>query len=207
MIIHYDLVQHSDEWFAERLGVPSTSKFKDMMTNGRGSDSMGATAHTYAKELAIERVTGKVTERYVSADMERGTELEPVALAWYEESTLTPIRLIGGISNHGCFSSTDGLTESGVIEIKCPKHTTHFDYILDPDSLRKTYHAQVQGELWISERAEAILISYHPDFDDAQVVLRVERDEKYIKELQIRAAAFEETIRMYVDRFNQKFKK
>ena len=155
MKIHYDLVQHSDEWFAERLGVPSTSKFKDMMTNGKGSDTMGATAHSYAKELAIERVTNKPTDRFVSFDMERGTELEPQALAWFEQITLTPVKLIGGISNYGCFSSTDGLTEDGVIEIKCPRNTTHFGYIMDPDSLRKTYHAQVQGELWVSERSKA----------------------------------------------------
>jgi len=198
MIVHENIVQGSAEWFALKIGKLSTSNFGRAMSNGRGTDSMGATATTYAKDLAIERLTGVITEFPETYHMERGTKLEPEARKYYEETYFDVVTEIGGIENHGFFCSTDGLIgDDKVLEIKCPKASNHFDYLLDNSKFINKYKPQIQGELWLSERKICIFVSYHPDFNQ-QVVLEIPRDEDYIQKLVRRTKLMEKTIKEYV---------
>ena len=203
MIIHRGIEQGSDKWFAVKLGKPSTSNFSRVLTNGRGKDSMGATAFTYAKDLAIERLTGIITDVPTNFHMERGIELEPMARKYYEDNYFENVELIGGIENHGYYCSTDGLMgKIKVLEIKCPKASTHFDYLLDNNLLIKKYAPQVQGELWLSEREICVLISFHPAFEK-QVVIEVTRDEVLIKRLKDRLIIFDKIVKKYESQINK----
>jgi len=194
MVIRRDIEQGTPEWFGVKLGIPSTSNFSRMIANGKGQNTMGLTAKTYAKELVIEKMTGVLTQLPKLYHIERGKELEPFAREWYEDNYFENVEEIGGIENQDCYCSTDGLIgEKKVLEIKCPLANTHFDYLIDPKLLIKTYHWQVQGELWLSERDTCILVSYHPDFQK-QVVVEVKRDEKAILQLVKRAKDFKKEI-------------
>lgn len=179
--------QGTPEWFAARRGVVSSSKFKDVMTKGRGN-APSKTRETYMKELACERVTGIVQEGFTNEHMERGNLLEPRARAMFQLDRGLKVEEVGFIrtvcGNLG--TSTDGLIgENAVLEIKCPKNTTHFSYWLDPDSLYRAYKAQVQGEMYITGRDICYLMSFHPEFNDGKdlLVLEVERDAGYQDEL------------------------
>lgn len=202
MEIHYEIEQGTNSWFAAKAGKPSTSSFSKVMANGRGKDSMGVTAHKYAKRLAAERVLGVNLSQddFTSSAMERGTELEPMAREYYKSVTFKDVLEIGGISNKGAFCSTDGLVvgESALIEIKCPLYPNQLEYLLAPDQIIDTdYKWQLQGELFVSERARVDVISYHPAFGDMQLITSVERDKELIEQLENRLIEFEKLIRIY----------
>ena len=200
MIIHDTIEQGTEEWFAIKSGKPSTSNFSKMMSNGRGTDSMGVTALGYAKQLAAERELGFSFsgQGFRSDSMERGNLFEPDARAYFNKTMFQNVVEIGGIENFECFASTDGLPDDAVLEIKCPEYPNHLKYLFDHGALiDKDYKWQLQGELWISERETAYVMSYHPDFQDKQVITTVERDEEMIDQLINRRELFEATIKEY----------
>lgn len=179
----FDCEQGTDEWFSARCGVITSSKFKDVMTKGRGN-TPSATRLTYMKELACELITGVVQQSFSNEWMARGNELEGQARAMLELERGFDVAQVGFIkTKDNIGTSTDGLIEQhSVLEIKCPKHTTHLDYLLDSEKLYKTYQAQVQGELLVTEREKALLVSFHPDFPVGKdlIIMEIERDEEYI---------------------------
>jgi len=84
MKILTDLEQGSDEWLAARLGIPTASNFSKLITStGKKSTQLDG----YARTLAAETLMGKPEEGFKSGWMDRGTELEPMARAWYEFQT------------------------------------------------------------------------------------------------------------------------
>jgi len=177
--------QGSDEWVQARIGVPSGSRFSDIMAKGGG-----ATRASYLTSLALERVTGVREEIKTTFAMEQGTERESMARSVYEAQTGNLVSQIGfcmhdtmqvGVSPDGLVS-TDGATE-----YKCPQPKAHLDYLkLEQGKCPSSYRWQIQGQLWILERDWCDFVSYNPDFpDNAQIVIRrVNRDEKAIKELE-----------------------
>ena len=194
MKIHYDIKQHSPEWYALKVGKPSTSNFHRMMANKPNTKFIGDSVHTYALELALERYTGEITETPDMKAMKRGTRLEPKAREYYIENTFRKIIEIGGIDNYGCFCSTDGIevsnTNDRMLEIKCHDKKIHFEYLQHPDKFLNDHKWQLQGELFVSERKYVDLVGYHPKFRDKQIILTVERDEKLQIEIQNRVSKF-----------------
>jgi len=92
-LITLDCEQGSDAWRQARLGIPTASQYKRIMTNS-GAASEQATA--YLAELIAERITGQPADGYTSDDMARGTKLEPQARAAYEFATGNSVQQIGG---------------------------------------------------------------------------------------------------------------
>ena len=193
-----EMEQGTPEWFEARRGVVTSSKFKDVMTKGRG-DAPSKTRLTYMKELACEQITGVVQDSFSSEWMERGNELEPRARANFALERGVEVTEVGFIlMDDGLVgSSTDGLVDAnGVLEIKCPKHTTHFDYLGDNSLLVKAYNTQLQGELWVTEREVGYLVAYHPDFPEGQdiIIVEVARDEAFIDEMSTQIEIFLEDL-------------
>lgn len=170
--------QRSPEWFAARLGVPSASQFGKIITpTGKRSTQ----ADGYLNRLVAEILTGKSDQQEPNEAMARGTELEPEARSYYE--------LIGGtveevgfcLHEDGFGCSPDGLVGSqGLLEIKCPLPHTHVEYLRE-NALPGLYVPQVQGQLLVTGREWCDFLSYHPDMKP--LLIRVERDEKFIKTL------------------------
>ena len=199
-IIHKEVEQGTPEWFALRCGNVTSSKFKDVMSSGRGT-APSQTRLTYMMELAAQRCAGKVFEGgYSNEWMERGTMLEAQARAMIEFERSVEVEQVGYISlGDEIGSSTDGLIgEDTVLEIKCPKHTTHYSYLLNPELLYKAYKHQTQGELWVSGRDKLILCSFHPEFNngDDLITLEVDRDVEFIAEM-------EEAVDLFVKELNE----
>jgi putative phage-type endonuclease len=185
--------QGSQEWLQARLGVATASNFAKIITS-TGAESK--TLETYALELASQKMLVEPEECYKNSAMRRGNELEPVAREVYEQETLEPVQEIGlMISDCGNYGySSDGLVgDDGLIEIKCPQATTHFEYIVNK-KLPTAYKAQVQGGLWVSGRQWCDFVSYHPNFKENKLfIIRVERDEEFIQKL---AVLVEKTIKL-----------
>lgn len=197
-LILLDCEQGTEEWRQARLGIPTASCFKRIMTNG-GSASEQASG--YMAELIAEALTGAPVDSYTSDDMQRGIDLEPTARAAYEFATGHSVQQVGGVyldDTRRIMCSPDGLISEKRkgLEIKCPKLTTHIQYILD-GRLPAAYKLQVQGALWITGYDTWDFVSYHPDYSPCTTwILTVERDEKTI-------AALDKHIRAFAARLEQ----
>lgn len=172
--------QGSQEWLESRLGRPTASCFGKLITpTGKPSSS----ADGYINELIAQRITGELPEFHSNAAMERGNELEPSARAGYE--FIYDVEVVEvGLCLHDtldCGASPDGLVgDDGGIEIKCPLPHTHVSYLRAGDVPGK-YVPQIQGCLYITGREWWDFMSYHPAMED--LIVRVYRDEEYIKAL------------------------
>lgn len=172
-----EFAQGTAEWMQERVGVPSASNFsKVFTTTGKPS----ATATAYMNELVAEHALGEKEQIKQNDWMLIGIEREAEARQAYEF-----VNEVSTLETGFCFKdekklvgmSPDGLVEhDGLIEIKCPKASTHIGYLLG-GKLPTTYYQQVHGQLWVaSDRGYCDFVSYYPGLPMFQI--RVERDEK-----------------------------
>ncbi len=122
-MIAINVQQGTPEWRQARLGLVTASRASDMMARLKSGEPAKACID-YARQLAMERVTGIESEAFETFAMRRGKELEPLAFKWYEVNTGILCDKAGFI-RHDEFEagySPDGLVgDYGTIEIKCPE--------------------------------------------------------------------------------------
>ncbi len=193
MSVLVEVEQRSDEWQKLRCGVATASCFDRIITPATGKPSASAVA--YRRELLAEWLTGQPVSIKESGWMQRGTEMEPEARAFYEfeadaEVTETGFVFLDERRLIGC--SPDGLVgDDGLVEIKCPAPHTHVGYLIDA-KLPTAYIPQVQGALWVTGRRWCDFISYHPEMEP--LIVRVKRDEGYIAKMAMLIEAFVATM-------------
>jgi putative phage-type endonuclease len=195
------IIQGTTEWKQLRLGKVTASRISDVMSKGKNGES--ASRKNYRTELVVQRLTGEPGESFTNAAMEWGTNTEPFARAAYEAATSTCVMQVPfvnhlTISNFGC--SPDGMiSTNGLIEIKCPNSTTHIEYLLDGKPPTK-YVPQMQCQMAVTGRKWCDFVSYDPRLpEDLQLfVVRLERDDEYIKAMEEEVTKFlEEVETMY----------
>lgn len=185
--------QRSEEWFAARLGKVTASRVADVMAKTKSG--YGASRANYIAELLCERLTGQKTDSFVSAEMQRGTELEAQARDGY--ALLNDVKVgEGGFFDHASIpmfgASPDGLIGTdGLVEFKCPNTATHIDYLLS-QSVPGKYQTQMQAQMACTGRAWCDFVSFDPRLpDDLQFfVKRVQRDDAFIAAMLTEIAAF-----------------
>lgn len=197
-MIQIEAPQRSDAWYAARLGKATGSRFADVLAGGKG-----LTRKAYAVQLALEIVTGKQVETFTSADMQTGTEREPIARALYEAYSGNFVDEVGFCLHDTlpCGVSPDGLIDlDGGLEIKCPKASTHAKYLTLPAEPSE-YTAQIQGCMLVTGRAWWDFASYHPDFpENAQLIVRrIKRDSLYIVNLEKAVRSFADDVQAEVE--------
>lgn len=171
--------QGSPEWLMARLGKPTASQFDRLLTPAKLKPS--AQRWKYMNELLAEYVCGyPIDFGGSSMFMDRGTELEPRARAWYAFDRDTEVEEVGFVmrDDERVGGSPDGLVGSdGLLELKCPSIQVHIGYLLDPAALESAYVGQCQGLLYLTGRAWIDLVAFNPDLP--AVARRVEPDAKY----------------------------
>lgn len=185
MIIH-NIEQKSEAWYELRCGRVTGTRFKSLMAG-----ESTATYKDLVTNLACEIITRKQEENYVSADMERGIELEPIARNLYSELTEAEVKEIGFITpdDDNIYSewigiSPDGvLSDNGLLEIKCPKFKTHLEYIIS-GTLPSEYRHQVQGQLFVTGYKYCDFMSYAENM--TPFIIRVYPDEELFREFEKR---------------------
>ena len=194
--------QGTPEWIAARIGVPSGSRFADVMAQGKaGAPSL--TRAAYVTAIALEQVTGVREEIKVTPAMQHGTDSEPMARAMYEQRTGEIVDEIGFCLHDTlkCGVSPDGLVNgTGLTEFKCPQPRTHLEYMNRKDA-PPAYKWQIQGQMWVMERDWCDFASYSNAFpENAQLVVRrVYRDEALITSLETEIKRFLEDVEKEVD--------
>lgn len=182
---HLTACRYFDRAFPVLAGMPSPSCFDQIITT-KGEPSKQREKYLY--KLAGEAVAGIREDDYTSFAMQRGTEMEAEAKAFYEFTTGQTIQEVGFVKNDICGGSPDGLIgDDGIIEIKCPLVNTHVEYLLN-NKMPTTYFQQVQGYLFITGRSWLDLMSYYPGLKP--LVVRVQPDKAFHKSLEVELIKF-----------------
>lgn len=198
--------QRTDEWFAARLGKVTASKVADVIAKTKTGYS--ASRENYMAQLICERMTGQRQESYTNAAMEWGTETEPLARAAYEARKGVLVDEVGLIDHPFIpmsAASPDGLVDiDGMLEIKCPNTATHFDTLLN-DKVPAKYVTQMQWQMACANRLWCDFVSFDPRAPEGLqlFVKRVERDDKYILELEAEIHKFLEEMETRIEKLNQ----
>ena len=157
--------QKSEAWYAARNGRVTGTSFADLMAT-----KTTAAYRNLIADIAADIINPELEDEptYQNETMTRGIELEPEARKMYEEMNGVEIEQVGFVipdeenKYHEWIGvSPDGMNGSGMIEIKCPKKSTHLYYI-QKNVLPSEYKHQVQGQLFVTGLEYCDFISYYP---------------------------------------------
>lgn len=197
-LITLDCEQGSEEWLAARLGIPTATGIKNIVTQS-GQKSSGWVS--YLAELIAESIEGG-GDGFKSNDMQRGNELEPRARMAYEFETGNDVVQVGGVylnADKDLMVSPDGLIPSlkKGVEIKCPKMKTHIKYLLE-GGVPVEYVIQVQAALWVTGYETWDFISYCPEYQKQPLyVYTAERDPVLMQAFDEHIPNFIRTLKAY----------
>lgn len=202
--------QGTPEWYAARCGKATASCFGKVMTKGRSKTATwGQTALSYMFEVIGEQLSGKPADMITSKYLDWGHQHEPAARSLYQWNTGETVHLVPFIPHptmENVGGSPDGLVgEDGVVEIKCPfTARNHLETIYTNEIVDKDYLWQCQGNIWVTGRKWLDFVSFHPDVPlDLQLhVIRVNRDDDMIEELEDRMSRFMEQIAVRLKKVN-----
>lgn len=173
MIIH-DVEQGSYEWHQIRLGKITSTRLKKVMSKDNLS---------LVDELIAEEETGlSDDDGFVSEDMQRGIDLEPLAIKEYESITGNSVTRYGILQSDDlpilCQSPDGYVGTEGAIEVKCPRTKTHVKYIRQ-GKIPNEYKEQVWCYFMVNPNLKWLdFISYDPRLTKKPIwVLRVNRED------------------------------
>jgi hypothetical protein len=197
MVHYHDFVQGSDEWHEFR---------KDKLTgsNATAIGALGYGLRTYCMRKAAELI-GIKKENYTNSDMERGNELEPIAIKAYEFKFNLKVESIGCITNdkysNVCVSPDGLINLDGGLEIKARNESKHFALIqgIETDIPKN----QIQMCLLISERKYWDSVSFNPNFSKPLFVKRIYPDYEYFNKLEAGFIEGRKLIAQYLKNYNE----
>jgi putative phage-type endonuclease len=199
--------QRTDEWLQARVGHITGSRMADVISKIKTGESQ--TRLNYKTQLVTERLTNQPVQTYFNNAMQQGIDREPDARMLYELENKMDVEEVGFIK-HPTLAwsgvSVDGLIgDKGIIEIKCPLETTHTNTLLKKQAPKK-YYPQMQWGMCVTQRSFCDFVSYNPSFpDDLKLfVIRVERDDDYIKMLEEEVVKFNEEIEQLLNSIKEK---
>ena len=203
------IIQGTDEWFQARAGKTTASRVADVIA--RTSKGYAASRESYAKQLLVERLTGKSAEKYTSREMRWGTETEAEARAAYVFNRAAVVEEVGFILHPtvgDSGASPDGLSDGdGLLEIKCPKTETHIETLLSQE-VPEEYIPQMQWQMACTGRAWCDFVSFDPRVEEYLRFFckRVPRDDAFISMLEREVIGFMNEVRGTVAKLDRLYK-
>jgi putative phage-type endonuclease len=200
--------QGTAQWLEIRRGRITASRIVDVLNQlKRGGE--GADRRNYRIELISERLSGRSEPHYVSPEMDWGSECEPFARAAYEIAQEVIVDTAGFVM-HPTYdfagSSPDGLVgEDGLIEIKCPKTTTHTKWLMAGE-VPEEHQAQMLWNMVCCERQWCDFISFDPRMPDGLkiFIVRMERDDSRILDIESEVQRFQDEVEHYASDLRKK---
>jgi len=159
MIAHYNITQRTDAWHNMKHGK----------IGGTRAAGLFVKSDTLAIELASEiSEEWEQEDSFVNSAMQRGIDLEPLAIEQLEIYTGLKFIQVGWIEstdNPMLGISPDGITECETIqcEIKCPGRKKHFENCLN-DGIDKEYFHQLIQAFTVNDKLNRIVFaSFRPE--------------------------------------------
>jgi len=182
-------LQRTPEWFAERVGRFTGSRFADVTARNKRTGEPLKAYHDLIWQIVVERMTGQPVEGPSGYALMWGSEVEPFAREAYELETGHSVTESGFILHPdypyaGC--SPDGLIgDDGGLEMKCPKSSAvHLERFIS--GVPEEYIPQIQGCMWVTDRKWWSFVSFDPRMPESHriLIIPVKRDETYICKLE-----------------------
>ena len=176
--------QGTEEWKLARLGKVTASRVSAARAK-KGT----ATRADYIADIITERLTGSPIESFSNAHMEWGTQNEPLARAAYEIKTgiwVEQVAIVDHPRIHGFAASPDGLVwTDGLLEIKCPKTSTHLGWMMKGEPPSEHKH-QMLAQLACTGREWVDFVSFDPRLPEhlQLFVVRFQPERKDIEDLE-----------------------
>jgi putative phage-type endonuclease len=183
-VIH--CAQRSPEWFALHQHRITSSRFGRVLTGTtRGWRSLMNEMRGPQEFKDISHVPA----------IGWGVKYEPAARAMFElqrpDVRLTEVGFI--VSDCGDYGvSPDGISSRATLEIKCPYNADVHLRTLRYSMVPPEYIAQIQGQMWVAQKRWCWFVSFDPREADHRklVIIKVARDDEYIKALEERCRSF-----------------
>jgi len=161
--VYENLEQGSDEWLEARRGILTASTVGKLITARTVRPASNDYSRALTMQLVTERISGFVEPVYVTADMQRGQDDEPIARDLYAEK-YAPVTEVGFMvrteTDWTLGYSPDGLiSDNGLLEIKSRKPRHQVATILS-DQVPPYHMAQVQAGLLVTGREWLDYCSY-----------------------------------------------
>jgi hypothetical protein len=179
----------------------------------------GETALTYIKDKVSEIITNGTCLDYMRFETKAtdwGNTFEDEARKAYEVKSGNTVESIGFVKiDDRCGSSPDGIItlalieqKSLIVEIKCPYRTTNHvgNLLIENQSQfaqeRPNYYVQIQVQLLATKVDYCDFISYDPRCSDLTKlkVIRINRDEELIKEIEFRNSEAKKILQNYMSK-------
>ena len=156
MKVYKELEQGSEEWLIARLGKITGTRSKGLFVD----------SDTLKIDLLIEKYEDfNSEENYTSTAMERGSEMEPLALMELSKELFIDFKTFGFVENGILGISPDGLTEDLKIacEIKCPLSKKHMNTILSDEIPLDNINQCIHYFAVIDSLEKLYFCSYRPE--------------------------------------------
>lgn len=209
--------QGTEEWHSERAGCITASRMRDLIwTPGqfyKSGEKKGKpkppplSRQGYIDQIVAELLTGCAKDSVTAKTLEYGKEMEPEAVARYEEQTGRIVEQCGFVRHpeyNFIGASPDILIDhDGGGEVKCPMsivvHATTLRAGLPDEHIE-----QIQGALWVTGRMYWDFISYNPKFPRGLdlYVQRVHRDPQKITQMKDCALSAWAEVQKIIHRLN-----
>ena len=207
--IAIEVAQRTPEWFAQRVGKATASRIHHIIT--RTKTGWGAKREDYAADLVIELLTGLPAPSFKSPEMQWGIDNEAAGRDAYRATVFEEVTEAGfvihpAISDAG--ASPDGYVgENGLVEIKCPKTSTHIEAITK-EYIQPQYLTQMQFQMACTGRKWCDFCSYDPRMPEGLQlwVKRIERDDLFIAQTETMVKEFLAEVHATVEQLRSKIK-
>lgn len=197
----HEVKQGDTDWLIARMGMPTASRFDDIMTPG---GKLSASSTGYMHELLSELILGEPSQKTRTSWMERGTEMEAEAVGFYELEAKCETEPIGFITNdeETIGASPDRMVVGANIgvEIKCHKPEVHVGLLMEHPIADK-HKVQIQGQILVCELECVDIVGYCPRMPTA--IHRVYRDEEYLAKLARALSAFVDNLQAAIGYFRE----
>ena len=207
--------QRSPEWFAVHAGKITGSRMCDLMaySKQKGKEDQELKARSdYRDELIAERMTGQMSQHFVTDQMKRGVEEEQWARSAYEQKFQVPVDEVGFVIDsvyETWGASPDGIVRrregNMIVEIKNLTTVKHLKTVRSGIAPQE-YVDQI---LWTMARCgyrdshyvsyDSRLLERHPNA--ALLAITVPYDENRIAELEAEALKMDEEISAEIAKF------
>ncbi len=203
----FDVEQGSEAWHELRIGLPTASRFADVMA----SSEEVKVRTKYLQRLAGEIISGEPAETFRNEAMDRGKTMEPLARAYYERTHLVDVERVGFVKRtvrplalaakeFVIGASPDGLvTKRKGLEIKTMRPELLMAVKQRGGGPPVEHRAQCQGTMLVADLDEVDLLLFY-DGRKGPMALKftMTRDDVYIAKLRDGLDAFSYELRKLV---------
>lgn len=163
--------QRSRDWLEWR---------RTKITAGDAPVVMGVSPYKKIDKLYEEKI--RCYESNMTPWMQRGIDLEPIALEAFEKETGLIMFPAVGVHDEldWMAASFDGMTieSDAIVEIKCPGRKDHNEAMLG--MIPAKYRPQLQHQIYVS----GLDMAYYYSFDGTEgIILEVPRDDEFIEKM------------------------